>query len=535
MLTEIYRYGKNLARRGLAAITVMASLFGVFPAPLWQQDGSPILIVENYVTDPSPVKSGEAFSLTVTVKNIGTKHADDVFATVDSASAFVGLGSPALVGKLEPQASGVVTLQVQAPEGLTSGAADIPLRLLYRIEESSGLEIVRTIGVKVQGGSGTAGTPEVVITGAEVLSPPAVVGDTFELELTLSNLGRRKAVNVTAALKINENVSPAEGSGTTQLSELEADATATFTLPLVLDQASATGRVLQTIQLEYRDSSGNRYTRDETIGLDLGSVGRQRPHLIVTEYETEPAYPAPGEPFVLTFRIANVGLGDARQVLLQLGDDDSSLAPFAPLGTSNVSFVAEVAANSTTTLSKEMILDGAAQGGAYALTVRLQYEDLNGEIQTESEVISLLALAKPQLHIILSDPPFDELYVGDSFEVPVEIINVGRQTVNVSTVEIVSDDLTLTEASLYVGALDAGTAGTLVAQATANQAGEAEASVVVHYLDEFNQEQALVETLSFTIVEASLDVTAVPEEIEEEATWLEKIWQSILGFLGLAG
>jgi hypothetical protein len=285
--------------------------------------------------------------------------------------------------------------------------------------------------------------------------------------------------------------------------------------------------------LEYGDADGGRYTSDETVGVDLGAEGRKRPQLILAGYGTDPARPSPGESVALTLQVMNVGAGDARRLLVRLGDE-AGLRPFAPLGTSNVSFVPEIAANTTITLSRTLLVDGAAVGGAYPIKVSLTYENIVGEAQTEMEIISLLVLARPQMQISLFEPVAGPLVVGEEFEIPVEVVNIGRQTVNVSTVEMVSDDLALTEASLYLGPLDAGTSGSLAPKATASQAGTAQAAVVIHYLDDFNQEQTVTHTLTFTI-EPSSAATDKPAEEEAEPSLLEKIWRGILGFFGLGG
>jgi hypothetical protein len=539
MLTEILSRWNAVTSRNLvtavlivsvAAAPFLVAFQGGFPP---QEEGTPILIVESYTTTPTPVRSGEAFTLNVTLKNTGTKHADDIFASVASSSAFVGLGSPAPVGKLDPGFSASFALRVQAPDNVSSGAMDLPLAFLYRIGTSGAFELVRSVGIQVSGGTGTAGQPQVVIESAEVLTAPNVEGDRFEISLTLHNIGTRRAARLTASPKLNDNLSPAEGSGTTQVGDIDAGQSTTFSLAMVLDQPSPSGRVLQTIGLEYTDTDGKRYTSEETAALDLGTAGRRRPQLIVADYATNPERPAPGEQFTLSVRISNVGAGDARRVLLRLGDE-AGLKPFAPLGTSNVTFVSEIGAGVTATTSQTLLVEGAAQGGVYPLRLALIYENIVGESQSETEIISLVVLTRPQLKISLFEPLAEPLVVSQTFEIPIEVINVGRQAVNVSTVEVVSEDLALTEASLYLGPLDAGTSGSLVPGATASVAGSATATVVVHYLDDLNQEQTVTETLTFTIVPPDANAPDSTDEAGEPSVW-ERLWQGILGFFGLGG
>lgn len=494
------------------------------------EEGTPLLVVEAYSTTPNPVRSGQAFGLSVTVKNTGTKHADDIYAAVGGGSSFVGLSSPVLVGKLDPGFSASFELQVQAPSGLASGAATLPLSLLYRVGESGGIEVVRTVGIAVAGSGTVTGQPQIVIEQVALASEPLALGDRFDLVLSVRNVGTRAANGVTASLTLNEYLSPAQGSGTTQVGNLAPGGAVTVTLPLVVDQVSPTGRVLQTVHLEYADVDAHRFTSDETVGIDLGVEARKRPQLILTAVDTEPTRAAPGETFVLTLWVQNVGAGDARRLILRLGNE-AALPPFAPVGASNVQYVPTVASGETVTLTQTLLVDGTAAGGAYRLGVELSYENAANEVQTETEVISLLVAARPYFRVGLFEAMPGPLVAGESFEIPVEVVNIGRQTVNVSTVEVHSDDMTLSEASLYLGPLDAGTSGSLVPLAVAAQPGRAQATVTVHYLDDFNTEQVLTQTLSFDIVAAEAELDEVAPDAAP--SWLDRLWQAIRGLFGV--
>lgn len=495
-------------------------------------EGEPILIIERFTTNPSPIRSGQNFTLTLTVKNSGTKHADDIYASV-AGSTFVGLGAAVPVGKLDPNFSNTITLEVRAPNNLGTGAAELPIRFTYRIGESGQYEQMRTIGLSVAGSAGAGGRPQIAVEKAEVLSLPNTTGEAFDVRITVRNVGTRRATDVTASLKLNDSLSPAEGSGTTRLGDLNADATAAFNLTLVLNKSSASGRVLQTLTLDYADPDNRRYTSEETVGLDLGATTGRRPQLIITVVSSEPAWPTPGDQLTLNLTLVNVGAGEARHVVLRLGDDAAGLKPFAPLGGSNVRFLPSLAPGATSVISQTLIVDGAAAGGTYPIKASLTYDSAGGEAQTETEIISLLVLVRPQLRIGWAEPLPEDLRAGEEFELPIEVVNIGRQQLAVSTVEVTSERLMLKEADSYIGPLDSGTSGSLVALAIAPEPGEFSVNVVVHYLDDFNQEQTFTRPLTVTVAEAAApDSEATPPE---ESSWAERLWQAILGFFGLGG
>lgn len=499
-----------------------------------QDNAAPQLIITGYQTNPSPVLSGKTFALTVTVKNVGTKHADGILASTVTNSSFVGLGAPVPLGQLDPGESATFTLEVQAGN-LSTGANDVNVSFVYRVGEGPEQSVQRSMGLQVSAGvAAVSGKALVVIESAEVITEPDTLGETFDVAFVLRNTGTRTAYNLSATLKLNENLSPAEGSGTSQLGDLDPGEAITLTLSLVLNKTSPTGRVDQAFTLDYRDSSSKTYTHDETANLALGSAGRRSPQLMISAHSSEPEHPAPGEAFTLTLTVTNVGTGPARQVLARLGGE-AGLDPFLPLGSSNVGYAAEIAPGASASFAQTLLMDGDAAGGAYPLDVGLSYADSLGEPLSETEVIGLLTLARPQLQIDLTKPLPDPANAGESFDIGVDLINLGRQRLEVTTVEIVSDDLTLTKNSLYVGPLDPSISGGLTAKATAQVEGTAGFTVIVHYRDELNRMQTVEYHYSVEVSAAVPGAGLTPADTTATQTNSGGFWAMVLRFFGLGG
>ena len=114
------------------------------------------------------------------------------------------------------------------------------------------------------------------------------------------------------------------------------------------------------------------------------------------------------------------------------------------------------------------------------------------------------------------------------------MVNIGRQRVEVTTVEVLSDDLDLTKNSLYVGPLDSSISGALTAKATARTVGPAEFRVVVHYRDEMNQWQTVEKTFSAEVAAGGQAPSSPPANstaANAPAPW----WQVLLRLVGLGG
>jgi hypothetical protein len=119
------------------------------------------------------------------------------------------------------------------------------------------------------------------------------------------------------------------------------------------------------------------------------------------------------------------------------------------------------------------------------------------------------------------------------FELPVEVINIGRTLVNVSTLEVSSRQLEIQDGVLYLGPLDGGTSGSLEAMAVAQEGGAAEIMVTLHYLDDFEQPQIVTSTLTVEVEEPEQVILEVEPSQEEEGGFWDKVLQILRGLVGL--
>jgi hypothetical protein len=122
------------------------------------------------------------------------------------------------------------------------------------------------------------------------------------------------------------------------------------------------------------------------------------------------------------------------------------------------------------------------------------------------------------------------------FPLPVEVTNIGRTMVNVSTLELTSEQLEIQEGSLYVGPLDGGTSASLEATAIGREGGTAEVTVNVHYLDDFNHPQVVTKTLAVDVEEPLAPTPMAEGEIpqeKEKGGLLRIIGRILRGLLGL--
>jgi len=494
--------------------------------------GRPNLTILNYSIEPARVVVGREFIVTIEIYNNGSRAGENTMVTFPGGT-FVPVGETGhLLWQLHINHTAVVTQQMRAPSGMASGSYNLQVNLSANDWEGNHYEYPQTVAVEVIGIG--HGRPQLVIEAAQ--TEPAILGpgDTFSLTLCLANRGDRTATDVLISAASGDLAAPAGGSNVVAVAPVGLNRTVTVTLPLVLSEVTQAGRLNLEIALDYSDYDGGSYAARQSVGLEVSTAMTDRPQLIIAGYRTTPKTLAPGDTFTLTLEVSNVGGGEARRLTLTLGDEGGSgMDPFAPFHSSNVKFVPYLAAEDTVEVTQQLVVDGGADSGAYSLPVALAFDDARDTRHSDSQLISLLVRRRPHLQIGFYRP-VEVATVGVPFELPVEVTNIGRTLVNVSTLEVTSMQLEIQDGSLYLGPLDGGTSGSLEATATAQAGGTADVLVTVHYLDDFEQPQVVTKTLTVE-VENPAEVSAeAGEEAQEqgEGFW-DKVLRLLRGLLGL--
>jgi len=499
------------------------------PSPV---PGRPILTIRNYSVEPNRVVVGREFLVTVEIYNTGSRAGENTIVTFPGGT-FLPVGETGhLLWQLHINHTAVVTQRMRVPSGLSSGSYDLQVNLSANDWEGNHYDYPQTIAVEVVGVG--PGRPQVVIEAARTEPPVLGPGDAFSLTLQMANRGNRTATQVAVGAASADLAVPASGSNVIALEHIGIDQVVTATLPLVLGEVTQAGRLSLDIALDYSDYNGGPYSDRQSVGLEASTALADRPQLIVASYRTAPEDPAPGDTLTLTLEVSNVGGGEAQRLTLTLGGEGGSgLEPFAPLDSSNVKFVPRLPAGDTVEVTQRFVVDGGADAGAYGLPMTLAFDDDRGTRHSDSQLISLLVRRRPHVQIGFYRP-VEVATVDVQFELPVEVTNIGRTLVNVSTLEVTSQQLEISEGSVYLGPLDGGTSGSVEATAVAQEGGAAEVLVSVHYLDDFEQPQVVTKTLMVE-VETPVEISdETGEELQDqEAGFWDKVLRFLRGLLGL--
>jgi len=519
-----------------SALTLVAATPTPGPTPIPAPQptpvpGRPVLTIRNYSIEPSRAVVGGEFIVSIEVYNTGSRAGENTIVTFPGGT-FLPVGETGhLLWRLHINHTAVVTQRMRVPRGLSSGSYNLQINLSANDYEGNHFEYPQTVAVEVIGVG--HGRPQLVIEDAETEPDVLGPGDTFSLTLRLVNRGDRSASDVLVGVSSADLAVPASGSNVVAVDPVRVNQVETVTLPLVLGEVTQAGRLNLEITLDYDDYYGGSYSARQSVGLEVSTALEDRPQLLVARYSSEPDPLSPGDVFTLVLEVSNVGGGEAQRLTLTLGGEGGSdLEPFASIASSNVRFVPYIAAGDTVELVQQLVVDGSADPGVYSLPVALAYDDARGTRHSDSQRISLLVHRRPHLQIGFFRP-VEVATIDVPFELPVEVINIGRTLVNVSTLEVSSQQLEIQDGVLYLGPLDGGTSGSLEAMAVAQEGGTAEIMVTVHYLDDFEQPQVVTSTLTVEVEEPEqVDLETEPPQ-EEEAGFWDKVLRILRGLVGL--
>jgi len=424
------------------------------------------------------------------------------------------------------------------------------------------------------------GRPLIIIQSYSTDISPVEYGQEVNLSITLYNSGQHYAHNIVLVFTPGEMI-PRQTGGVLSVSEIAPGNRASVSQPLTAGTdlwGLATASIQVTIS--YYDAGGTLYTETFTLTFPLkapqyvpAATGTatptptptataaplRRPQLVITRYTTSVSPLEPGTQFTLVLELQNLGNADARRVTMivgggsanNLGTPDAGggisggsgeFTNFAPLGSSNIQSLGDLAAGATLEANQSLIVNATTNPGAYPMKISFVYMDEAEHAGSDEQIITLLVYSLPKVDIsFYRDPGL--LYAGQPNLLPVQIVNLGRKSAILGNLRLSAGNAYLENSVILVGALETGGYFTLDATLYPDQAGPLDLVVTVDFTDDFNQLQVISRTLSLEVVDAPIidppiDGGEIPEDgglspsLEPE-TLLQKLWRFILGLLGL--
>ena len=418
------------------------------------------------------------------------------------------------------------------------------------------------------------GRPQIVIDAYHVSVDYVQYGQDFKVSMSLDNAGGSTAhdlqITFTSAdllMLKNGGVIAAGDLGVVGKANFSQTMTAAASLAGVL-------RVSFEMDVSYTDDKGTAYTDKFPISLPVAQSsssggggtyhtttptptgGPRRSQLVVVNYATDAQPLQPGDLFTLSMDVKNEGTISAKSITMIIGGGSASgsdngtpsagvsagsgeFTNFAPVGSSNVQSLGDLAAGLTLTAKQSLIVNVSTAPGAYPMKVTFSYLDDKGNAVNDEQVITLLVYSLPVVDVSFYQP-VSSLMAGQSNTLPFQVVNLGKKNYVLGKMKVETTGGMLENAEGLVGSLDPGGYFTLDSTVTPDAAGTLELTITIDYTDDFNQPRTITKTMSVEVMDAGFQPTPEPGTSGDGSvippssdTFWQKIWRFILGLFGL--
>lgn len=507
---------------------------------------------------------GATMTFSVDVQNVDTIVHDLQIVVNAGPNGWTGITTYPGSGEiLSVGASGssTVIVTIPIPSTATAGTTEI---ITVTFNEAGSFVTSTSLTVGVVSPSASSNRPQLGVNSFSYGDKRVTAGTEFELSLVIDNRGQISAYNNTVTFS-GEGFFPIGTGGMQSIQNIEPGGRITFKQKfLVSDDLwwSEAGTI--TVAAEYSDSSGKIYTNtfSLTIPLAYSTAGgatatpkaSNRPQLVITGNSTDIDPLQPGSIFELSLDVNNLGNNDAKSVIMVLGGGASTvndqgtpqpstsgsgadLTNFAPLGSSNIIVVGDIARGASTEIKQKLVVNVTTVPGAYTLKTSFVYSDVNGVKYVDDQVITLLVYSLPQVEVnFYRDPGI--MTAGMPNMLPLQVTNLGKKTFVLGNMKVTSPEAAITNNVSLVGALDPGGYYTLDAEVIPSQEGTLTVDVTINYTDDFNQPREITQTLTLEVMpepvftpdpmmEGGMGLEPAPE------TFWSKVGRFLKGLLGL--
>lgn len=335
--------------------------------------GRPQVIVQRSASQPDDLAPGEAYSLTLVLKNQGPASATGVVLSVPSGGASLPVERASTVSIDRIGAGAVVTtvLPLRLADSAAVGRQAQAVRVEYG--DYTGGRYTADFNVTLSVSADLSTRPQVIVqayhTAPAILSP----GNVFTLAMTLSNVGGGAAQRLMVTIGGTASATsasglgpfaPLESSNVVFLGRLDSGQTKELAQPFIVDGQAKAGVYQLPVTLEYDDPRGPRRTDTQVISLlviraPLLRIGLLEP---ITQVLV-------GQPLDLSVEIINIGQSGANVNRVELASDSMDIVQGAS------TYVGPMDSGTTQSLQANVV---ARRAGPAAITVTVNYvDDLN--------------------------------------------------------------------------------------------------------------------------------------------------------------
>lgn len=480
------------------------------------------LTVSSYKVSRDTVKSGNNFSLTLTLKNNCGIDLSNVSVSLENllpAKFVLDGGFSEQTVSIKKGKTADVKFSLVACNGIDSIRETIDIKAVYRTnpaEPSTEQSLSTSVIITCEPANGNAGKYDLTMTNYLVSSPSVTEKTKFNVSVTVKNNGKTKINNARISLLNLDGTKFAVNEGLTYADfNIGAGKSEKFTFSLIGCAGISSIREVIPVEIAYGETTT---TLSVTVSCVPSSTAPGvesevfAPNIIITSYNYGEEYVLAGQQFPLNLTIENTSsqaVIENLKVTISGGSSgsDGTIA-FSPANSSNSFFFNTLSVRGTTDVGLDLLAKADAAPNSYPINISFEYEyTVGGKHYKANEITETITIPLQQedrLTSTITDIPSDMVISGQPFNVAASLVNKGKSGIYNLTVTVEGEGFMSETTSEYIGNVASGTEEYFETSLTPYMDGDISGDIVITYEDANGTEKE--QRLPFTVSAMSYDM-----------------------------
>ena len=464
--------------------------------------------------------AGEQNSIKVKLRNTGDYKVFDIeaFLTSSTSGIYVLEDGHKVYSEIEKDKTKSYEPVLFVDEDKSLGSYTLSLTLVYRrFRADQDTTITVPIGVIVNEGY----VPKIGFT-TNQSHLKIKAGSEDQLDLSFTNKWSEEVKNLRFSVSSDDaNIVVVDGLTTTYES-VNVSQSVQVTPRISVLEGTAIGTYSITMYASYKDTDDNNYYQTFTVPLRLDETSAtQTTTVTIQDAQIRQTSVKPGDILELNVFVACSG-ANAYDALSILGLQTAS--PLSPVTPTTVS-LGDIEEDRDVTATYTLIVGGDTSAGQYPVTLTVGYTDSVGAARTLTETITIMVEGLIEFELL--DTPSTTVYRGETAELEADILLIGTESVQFVSIEVIDNHVfeTVQGSTEYIGAVDPDSPIPFeVKYSVPNDAEEGvhELELLVSYRDHLNKPHEVK-------LETEIEVSAQNPVVEEEKnggfwSWLRNLF-----------
>lgn len=477
------------------------------------------LVVRDAKTNPAVVESGENFTVTFDLWNMGTLAAKNVTIDLDPGDKFFVLDNITKKYILEFKGlnNSLITYNLKAKEKLESGTYVIKVLLSHDGEKS----LEYPIHVMVEGEEKQEDDIDIITENIQTPQQAVLTEQTFTVSFDIKNIGLTEAKDVKVSVDSGEKILP-QSLNVLTINSLKPDESIPVSFKFVASKDCESRSYPIKAVIEYKNGD-EQVKKEQYMGVMIESKDEKStlntvPKIIISEYYSEPGVVKAGENFTLYMKFLNTSkLKTVQNMKITLvvenesSEKTGSGSVFTPVQSSNTFYIDNLEPGETSEKEMVMYTIPDAQAKTYVVTAVFEYEyEENGQLKTNKmEDVFGIPVIQPAKLEVTDVIVYEPAYVGEPVYISSEFYNMGK--VKLSNLMIrVEGDFDTRESNYFVGNFDSGSSDYYEGSITPLKPGETTGKLVYTFEDAAGEEHRIEKEFTVNAMEAEPVINPFP-------------------------